>query len=167
MKQPFKVLRDVVHLVTPTVGGTLVAKYATSNARQVYQEEKNPPFSPPGITYPIVWTGLYLAMGVAYMIARRASQTKSVPLSHYMHLGLNFLWSVLYFKYRLRGTAMIESYALFASVVVTAVTFYRADKRSGLLMVPYALWCAFASYLATGSWILNKNQCHNENEGSE
>ena len=70
MKQPFKVLRDIVHLITPTAGGTLVAKYATNNARQVYQKEKNPPFSPPGITYPIVWSGLYLAMGIAYMIAR-------------------------------------------------------------------------------------------------
>ena len=53
---------------------------------------------------------------------------------------------------------MVESYALFASVVVTSVNFYKADKRSGLLMVPYALWCAFAIYLATGSWILNKDQ---------
>ncbi|RIN43422.1 tryptophan-rich sensory protein [Staphylococcus simulans] len=158
MKQPFKVLRDIVHLITPIAGGTLVAKYATSNARQVYQKEKNPPFSPPGITYPIVWSGLYLAMGVAYMIARNASKDKFVPISHYTQLGLNFLWSVLYFKYKLRGAAMIESYALFASVVVTAVNFYKADKRSGLLMVPYALWCAFASYLATGSWILNKDQ---------
>ncbi|MDY5059647.1 MAG: TspO/MBR family protein, partial [Staphylococcus simulans] len=87
-----------------------------------------------------------------------ASKDKSVPISHYTQLGLNFLWSVLYFKYKLRGPAMIESYALFASVVVTAVNFYKTDKRSGLLMVPYALWCAFASYLATGSWILNKDQ---------
>ena len=158
MKQPFKVLRDIVHLITPTAGGTLVAKYATNNARQVYQKKKNPPFSPPGITYPIVWSGLYLAMGIAYMIARNASKDKSVPISHYTQLGLNFLWSVLYFKYRLRGAAMVESYALFASVVVTSVNFYKADKRSGLLMVPYALWCAFAIYLATGSWILNKDQ---------
>ncbi|GEP85726.1 Tsp0 family protein [Staphylococcus piscifermentans] len=157
MNKPLKVIRNIVHLATPTVGGMLIGRYATSNAREDYHEEKNPPLSPPGITFPIVWTGLYAAMGIAYTVARNVSKDKSVPISHYTQLGLNFLWSILYFRYKLRGTALIESYALFAAVVVTAVNFYKADKVSGLLMIPYAAWCAFASYLATGSWILNKD----------
>lgn len=158
MNKPLKVFRNIVHLTTPIVGGMLIGRYATRYARQDYHEEQNPPLSPPGITFPIVWSGLYVAMGIAYTVARNASKNKSIPISYYTQLGLNFLWSILYFRYKLRGAALIESYALFAAVIVTTLQFYKADKLSGVLMVPYAIWCAFASYLATGSWILNKDE---------
>ncbi|AMY06059.1 tryptophan-rich sensory protein [Staphylococcus condimenti] len=158
MNKPLKVFRNIVHLATPIVGGTLIGRYATQNARQDYQKEQNPPLSPPGITFPIVWSGLYIAMGIAYTVARDASKDKSIPILHYTQLGLNFLWSILYFRYKLRGAALIESYALFSAVIITAVQFYKANKFSGLIMIPYAMWCAFASYLATGSWLLNKEE---------
>ncbi|ANZ34601.1 TspO protein [Staphylococcus carnosus] len=158
VNKPLRIFRNIVHFTTPIVGGTLIGRYATRNARQDYQKEQNPPFSPPGLTFPIVWSGLYVAMGIAYTVARDAGQNKSIPISHYTQLGLNFLWSILYFRYKLRGAALIESYALFAAVIVTTVQFYKADKLSGLLMVSYASWCVFASYLTTGSWLLNKDE---------
>ena len=96
-------------------------------------------------------------MGIAYSLVSNNNANKSTKGIYSLQLGLNYLWSILYFKYKLRGTALIESFALFSAVIITTVKFYQVKKTAGLLLVPYVAWCAFASYLTTGNWVLNKD----------
>nr|WP_257152096.1 TspO/MBR family protein [Mammaliicoccus sciuri] len=65
--------------------------------------------------------------------------------------------SILYFKYKLRFSALIESVVLLGAVVTTTVKFFNVKKVAGILLVPYMLWSAFATYLTAGNWYLNKD----------
>lgn len=149
-------LRSFGRVVLPVVGGAVIGKLTAAESKEDYKEFKQPPFAPPSKAFPIVWPLLYMSMGVGYELARRKGDD-DVATSHYSQLALNYLWSLLYFKYKLRGTALIESYCLLLAVMWTTFSFYRANKTSGIILVPYVLWVSFASYLTTGSWLLNKD----------
>lgn len=153
-------IKNIARITVPFIGGNLIGKFAVKNARKDYRKNVKPPFSPPGYVFPIVWPILYTSMGIAYTIAKNTKNiknTKSVTNSHYTQLGLNYLWSLLYFKCKLRGSALIESYVLLLAVIVMSINFYKTNKFSGLIMIPYIMWSTFASYLTTGNWILNKD----------
>ncbi|WP_309091197.1 TspO/MBR family protein [Domibacillus sp.] len=99
---------------------------------------KKPSFSPPGWVFPVVWTGLYTAMGIAKY---RASVRKPTIA---LQLGLNFLWSFLFFRCGLRGTAFVEMVLMLGAITWTAYEFHQADTVAGRLMMSYAAWVAFA-----------------------
>lgn len=79
---------------------------------------------------------------ISHCIQRKKS--KSAERLYDTQLGLNFLWSFLFFKWGLRGTAFIEMAALLTLITLTAFEFYRIDRASGLAMIPYIAWVTFA-----------------------
>ena len=159
-----KYLKLIIEAILPFVGGNLIGEYAVKNARKDYRENDKPPLSPPGYIFPIVWPILYISMGVAFVLAKRKGNATTLNSTHYSQLGLDFLWSLLYFRYKLRGAAVVESYVLFTAVTTTTVTYYQSNKVSGSLMLPYVAWSGYASYLATGNWLLNKDKAHYTNK---
>lgn len=97
-------------------------------------------------------------MGVSYLITtKNKTKTTRIKVTHYTQLTLNYLWSILYFKKKVRGIAFIESIMLFISVVTNAVSMFKIHRVTGLLQIPYVLWSAFASYLNAGNYYLNKD----------
>lgn len=139
------------------VGGSIIGRIIAKESRQDYKILENHHFS----TYkafPIVWPILYLLMGVSYLITtKNKTKTTRIKVTHYTQLTLNYLWSILYFKKKVRGIAFIESIMLFISVVTNAVSMFKIHRVAGLLQIPYVLWSAFASYLNAGNYYLNKD----------
>lgn len=158
-----KYIKLVVEALLPFIGGNLIGKYAVKNARKDYRQNVKPPLSPPGYIFPIVWPVLYVSMGVAFVTAKNKKNSKMINSLHYSQLGLNFLWSLLYFRYKLRGAAVVESFVLFTAVTFTTASYFQTNKTSGSLMVPYVAWSGYASYLATANWLLNKDKAHYTN----
>jgi hypothetical protein len=70
----------------------------------------------------------------------KEKESKSAELLYDTQLGLNFLWSFLFFKWGLRGTAFIEIAVLLTLNTLTAFEFYKIDRTSGLAMIPYIAW---------------------------
>ena len=147
----------LINLAIPlAVGGlsTLV-----SGGMGSYQDLRQPPLSPPGWVFPIVWTILYLAMGYAAYRVKTADappeRVQKALLFYYIQLGLNFLWPVLFFGLDAYWLAFIELLALWVAVCVTMWKFYRIYERSGDLLLPYLLWVTFAAYLNLGVFLLN------------
>lgn len=152
-------LQRITDIALPVIGGSIVGLLTTQTAKEDFEKYKQPPFSPPKEAFGIVWPILYTTMGIARTITK--SSRKDTEENAYLYnsqLGLNYLWSVLYFKFKLRGTALIESYALFASVLLTTAAFYKTNKFAGLLLVPYVVWTAYATYLNAGFVALNNNK---------
>lgn len=152
-------LQRITDIALPVIGGSIVGLLTTQTAKEDFEKYKQPPFSPPKEAFGIVWPILYTTMGTARTITK--SSRKDTEANAYLYnsqLGLNYLWSVLYFKFKLRGTALIESYALFASVLLTTAAFYKTNKFAGLLLVPYVAWTAYATYLNAGFVALNNNK---------
>ena len=121
-----------------------------------YDMLNQPPLSPPSILFPIVWTILYVLMGVSFGILREKHLNDSnVKLIYYIQLIVNLLWPIAFFVLKWRLFAFIWILILDVLVVLMIFTFYKRDKTAALLQLPYLAWVLFASYLNLGVYILN------------
>jgi len=126
-----------------------------------YESLRRPPLAPPNWIFGPVWSALYLAIAVAaFLVWRaRAPEQSGVRLGLSLwaiQLGLNALWSYLFFGLERPGLALLEIIVLLAVIIATAVVFGSVRRAAGLLFVPYAAWVTFATYLNAGFWWLNR-----------
>ena len=122
-----------------------------------YNTLEKPFLAPPSILFPIVWTILYVLMGVSYGILRENSQTdKSIDSIYYAQLVVNALWPIAFFVLKWRLFAFFWIVLLAVLVLVMVIKFYRKNSLAGLLQIPYLLWTLFATYLNFAIYILNK-----------
>lgn len=137
-----------ISVLVPVVGGSIIGALANRDSQEKYAKLKKPSFSPPPWVFPTVWTALYAMMGIAKYRADEKKQLHNnrvkPNIPYDIQLGLNFLWSFLFFKWGLRGTALVEMAFLLAAVTFTAYEFNKHDKIAGALMVPYIGWVTFA-----------------------
>ena len=122
-----------------------------------YDFLKQPPLAPPGILFPIVWTILYVLMGISYGILQSKDLIQpKVNQIYYGQLAVNALWSFIFFVFQWRFFAFLWILLLLVLVVKMIIQFYQRNKVAGLLQIPYLLWLLFASYLNLGVYILNR-----------
>lgn len=116
-----------------------------------------PMLAPLAIIFPIVWTILYILMGVSYGILQSKDLVDSkINTIYYLQLAINAIWPILFFLLKWRGIAFIWIILLAIVVLVMVIEFYKKDKLAGLLQIPYLLWTLFATYLNLGIYILNQ-----------
>lgn len=141
-------------LIPLLVGG--IIGFITSSSIDYISLEK-PPLSPPSILFPIVWTILYVLMGVSYGILKVNSKTDSnIDFIYYLQLFVNALWSIFFFTLKWRFFAFLWILLLLTLVIIMTVRFYNKNKVAGLIQIPYILWVAFATYLNFGIYLLNR-----------
>lgn len=149
-----------IEILVPVVGGTIVGWLANRNSQEKYKKLDKPSFSPPPAVFPTVWTLLYSTMGLAkYRVdVKNAQKGRKVPAikAYDFQLGLNFLWSFLFFKWGLRGAALVEMTVLLGAIALTMYEFFKVDRAAGSLMIPYFGWVIFALVLNYSVWKLNK-----------
>lgn len=115
-----------------------------------YQNLTKPPFSPPGIVFPIAWTILYIIMG--YSFNKQNEQNKTI---YYTQLIVNGLWSIIFFIFKWYLFSSIWIVLLIVLVIIMIYKFYNENKLSGLINLPYLIWLLFALYLSIGVYLLN------------
>lgn len=121
-----------------------------------YDSLNQPPLSPPAILFPIVWTILYILMGVSYGILESNNQVdNSLKYIYYAQLIVNLLWPIAFFVLEWRLFAFIWILLLDVLVLAMVIKFYKTNKLSGALQLPYLAWVLFASYLNLGTYLLN------------
>jgi tryptophan-rich sensory protein len=138
-----------------------LAGLLTQNATELYgQMAVKPPFSPPAWLFPVAWTILYLMMGYAsYLVWRSQGSKKQIEkaLTWYgAQLAANFLWSPLFFQWKMYLAALILLIVLVVLVVITLLRFRQLNATAGWLLVPYLCWLLFAGYLNAGVWLLQR-----------
>ena len=119
---------------------------------------KQPPLSPPAIVFPIVWTLLYVLMGigVAKIWLAEPSELRSRGINLFVaQLVVNFFWSLIFFDARSFALAFLWLLLLWGLVFWMIITFRRVNPKAAWLQVPYLLWLTFAAYLSAGVWLLN------------
>lgn len=123
-----------------------------------YQTLEKPSFNPPDWVFAPVWTTLFLMMAIAgWRVWRKAGFERARPafLAYFIQLGLNLLWSFLFFGMQNIGFAFGEIMFLLAAIIVTTALFARIDKIAAMLFIPYAAWVAFATLLTGAIFVLN------------
>ncbi|KAK7061789.1 TspO/MBR-like protein [Favolaschia claudopus] len=133
-----------------------------------YKNLRTPPGRPPRQVFPIVWPLLYISMGYASHLTVRALDNAASPSArsdlklalglYYTQLGLNFLWTPLFFGAKKTGIALLNIGSL------TATTFFMTNllaahaPGASYMLLPYCLWLSFAAYLNAGIWWLNRRE---------
>ena len=139
------------------VGG--LSAILTRSEMAVYEALNQPPLSPPGWVFGVVWTILFTLMGIAAYLAWQAdagNQRRRAIRFYAAQLAFNFVWTLIFFNARLFGLALIWLVILWVLILLTTVQFYRLRPAAGWLMLPYLLWVTFAGYLNAGVWLLNR-----------
>ena len=137
------------------VGG--LSALLTGDSMEKYKALNQPPLAPPGWVFPIVWTILFVLMGVgAAMVFLSDSSSKKKPIAIYgLQLLVNFFWTILFFLLEARLFAFFWLLLLLGFAIWMAVSFARVNKTAGLLQIPYILWLLFAGYLNLAVYLLN------------
>ena len=144
-------------LLTEAVGG--LSGWLTKDAMQVYMDTiAQPPLSPPGWLFPIVWGILYALLGFsgARIWLSEASRNRSWGINLYIiQLVVNFFWSLIFFNLQAFGAAFFWLILLWGQVLGMILVFYKTEPLAGKLQIPYLIWLTFAAYLNFGVWLLN------------
>ena len=139
------------------VGG--VSALLTNMGMDSYRMAQKPALTPPEIVFPIVWTILFILMGIsaARIWLTPDSQDKAQGLRlYFLQLGANFIWSLLFFNLQAYGFAFFWLIFLWLLILLMIVSFSKSDKLAAYLQIPYLLWVSFAGYLNFMVWMLNK-----------
>lgn len=117
-----------------------------------------PNLTPPGWLFPVVWSVLYVLMGISAAIVWLSDEStaRSRGLNLYVaQLIVNFFWSLIFFNAQAFGFAVIWLLLLWVLVLLMILQFYKVNRLAALLQIPYLVWLTFAAYLNIGVWVLN------------
>ena len=155
---PNRKLGALALILTACFGVAVIGGLITSTTVDSwYPTLQKPPITPPDWLFAPVWSLLYLLMGVAAWRVWRCVGTQAIDalLLFGTQLLLNLGWSILFFGFKLIGTAFVDILLLGLAVVATTVAFWRIEKLAGLLLVPYLTWISYAALLNGWIWVLN------------
>lgn len=144
------------YIITTILIGTVPSIF-TFKSMGIYNELNRPPLSPPSILFPIVWTILYILMGISiYIIVKKNPKDVSeAKLIYYVALVTNALWTPIFFGFKEYFLAFLWIIMLIVFVSAMIIKFYKIDKTSASLQIPYLIWLLFAAYLNFGIVVLN------------
>ncbi len=147
------ILSVLLALAVGTLSGLI-----SGGSMMLYETLIKPPFSPPGWLFPVVWTILYVLMGIA---AAKVWNTKhperDTALTLYtVQLAVNFFWPIFYFLFAARLLALLWLLLLIYLVFLTLKYFNDISRPAAWLLLPYFVWLLYAAYLNLGTYLLNR-----------
>lgn len=149
----------LLNLLFPLAVGGLSA-LISGGGMETFQSLNQPPLSPPGWLFPIVWTILFLLMGIAsYLVSTSDAprgQARFAKKIYAAQLIVNFFWPILFFNLQQYLLALFWLILLWVLILKTLLSFYKISKPAGYLLLPYLLWVTFAGYLNLGVFLLNR-----------
>lgn len=145
-------------LIALCVGG--LSAFLTRNNMETYRNLNQPPLAPPMILFPIVWSILFILMGIssAIIYTKRDTNTKEADsglIIYGLQLIVNFLWSIIFFNMHSYLFAFIWLLLLLILIIMMIVQFRKISPAAAYLQIPYLLWVAFAGYLNFMIYLLN------------
>lgn len=149
-----KMLKNLFYLFFPLICGSIIGLLTSSFID--YNTLIKPPLSPPGYIFGIVWPILYLLMGISYYLLKKDNyDTQKESIIYYSQLFVNLLWSIFFFVLKWRLFTVFWTILLLGLVIYMIILFFKKNKVSAYLNIPYLIWLIFATYLSIGVYILN------------
>ncbi|MBR1417324.1 MAG: tryptophan-rich sensory protein [Bacilli bacterium] len=150
-----KIKEIIVSIAIPNIVGVVSAIF--SKVKDNFDSFNKPEFTPPGIVFPIVWSILYILMGISsYLIYKENTTYKYDALKIYaIQLIINGLWSIIFFRLQWFFIAFITVILLIVLTIIMIYKFYKINKAAGLLQIPYLIWLIVALVLSYNVYLLN------------
>lgn len=147
----------LISIAIPLAVGGISAIF-TVKGMPFFDTQQKPWFQPPNAAFPIVWTILYVLMGISAAIVWRSNDPKKAQAlrTYGLQLAVNFFWSVLFFGLHWYFLAFLWLLLLTALVGKMIFQFAQIERKAANLQLPYFLWCCFAAVLNCSVWWLNR-----------
>lgn len=147
--------KPVLCIAIPLAVGGLSA-LLTRDGMQAFQMLNKPALSPPGWLFPVVWTILYVLMGIAsYLVLTSGRPHRSALTVYGIQLVFNFFWSIIFFNLEAYLFSFIWLVVLWLLILMTMLRFFRISRPAGYMLLPYLLWVTFAGYLNLYIYLFN------------
>ena len=140
----------IKYIIVPLILGAIVGFLSGSSSG--YKEMIKPSFAPKGIVFPIMWSILYILMGISRYLIDGFNRAEKI---YNIQLILNLLWSFVFFTFKLYFVAFLWIIVLIICVIFMIREFLRIKASSGLIQIPYLLWLIFACILSFFVYMLN------------
>lgn len=148
----------IIPLVTILTSG--VGSWITNNGMKWYKSINLPTWTPPGSVIGTVWTVLFILATISALIVWNTAKHNNyfwwIIGLFLVNAVLNVGWSFLFFGQHLIGPAIFEAGLLGLSVVGLVILIWPLSRLAASLLIPYAAWVSFATYLTYSIWSLNK-----------
>lgn len=156
-----KNLKPYVISIAIALSVGIASALLTRSDMNIYSEINVPPLSPPSWLFPVVWTILYVLMGISsarvYVKGKENGISTRNALNVYaLQLAVNFAWSIIFFNMRAFLFAFLWLILLWVLIIIMISEFNKVDSFAAKLQIPYLLWVTFAGYLSFAIWLLNK-----------
>lgn len=131
--------------------------------RQWYNNLNKSMFTPPNYIFSIVWPILYILIFYSFyniILKCHANNSYYCKLAIFLflvHLIFNLIWTKLFFREKNIKMALFDLILVIFSCIIIIYLFYKINKISSYILIPYILWLIFAFYLNMFIYI-NNNQ---------
>lgn len=154
-------LKKCRYIVYPAiaVGVGALSGFLTRRAmKELFPLLDKPPLTPPPLVFPIVWTALYILMGVGMALVKNTDSLAAARSERlwWAQLAVNFIWTLVFFPAQAFLAALALLVLLFGLVAAMSAAFAKLNKPAAWLQLPYLLWLLVAGYLNAGIWLLNR-----------
>lgn len=152
-----KIKPYVISIAIALAVGGLSAVFTSGNMN-MYDTLNRPPLSPPMWLFPVVWSVLFILMGVssAMVYVKKDETDVSGALKVYaLQLIVNFFWSIIFFNMRAYLFAVVWLALLWILILIMIISFRKIKPLAGYLQIPYLVWVSFALYLTIMIYLLN------------
>ena len=149
--------RLILSVIVCQLAGVFGSFFTVSAIPGWYATLNKPWFTPPGWLFGPVWLSLYTLMGIAlYLVWQKGLGKNRLAAGVFgVQLGLNALWSFLFFGLQNPFLGLLNILALWVMIALSIWAFYKVDRRAGHLLLPYIVWVSIATALNYYVWILN------------
>lgn len=147
------IVKKLFYIFFPLIMGTFVGLIISSY--QDYAFLVKPLLSPPGYLFPIVWSILYLLLGISFFLYRKNNNNSKTIKIYYLSLFVNLFWSIFFFVLKWYLFTIFWTILLLILVIYLLYLFYQEYKPALYLNIPYLIWLIFATYLTINIYILN------------
>jgi len=139
-----------------TFAAPAIGSYATSTFKEPwYSEIILPSFNPPSWVFAPVWSSLYLMMSLAiWKIWINTFNIKLLKI-YFVHIFFNSTWTIIFFGFHQIGLALLNLIIILIFILILMKKYFKQDKISFYLMVPYISWSSYALVLNTAIFLLN------------
>ncbi|KAI9017132.1 TspO/MBR-related protein [Gaertneriomyces semiglobifer] len=151
-------------IAIPLVPGIASGFISKKSVKTWYKTLDKPSWTPPNWVFPVAWTTLYTFMGISSFLVSSKLPAGVSPLEfralklYYSQLGLNLLWTPLFFGLQNPLLGLVDILALLPTSIMTMREFFKLDERAGWLFLPYCVWIGYATSLNGYIWWFNSGK---------
>lgn len=143
----------IIYIFIPLIVGFL--SNILGGNTDIYNKINTPSFAPPGFLFPIVWSILYILMGISSYLISKEKDSKNALTVYFVQLGINALWPLFFFRLNWFFFSTLWLVLLLCLIIYMIYLFSKHNKTAAYLQIPYVLWVTFALVLNSAIYILN------------